>query len=243
MMFVMHNSDAYGVASTDREPMTPEALARRCGCGLDEFSTLLEELDRAGVPSRTNRGAIYSRRMVRDEESRAENRKRQAKFYKSNKTQEKPNAQPNGNLTRFSRASSSSSSKQIPPLPPDKPELSFDHDMVATAVMAETASGGMHLRVILAEIAVNAIAAGKTGEQVRDLIVDQWAAYRMAIPKLEWKYGSLEKFLAGGLWHDPKLWPWKDGHGPPKTTNRVDPLAEVKAQRAAAERERDRKPE
>jgi hypothetical protein len=123
------------------------------------------------------------------------------------------------------------------PVPEPVPEPVFDHDMVATAVMAETSSGGMRLRMRISEIAVNAIAAGRSGEYVRDMIVAQWGAYRAAMAKLEWTYGSLEKFLGGGLWQDPKLWPWKDGHGPPKAKPTIDPLAEMRAQRAAAERD------
>jgi hypothetical protein len=112
--------------------------------------------------------------------------------------------------------------------------------MVATAVMAETGTGGMKLRVLLADIAMNAIAAGENGEDVRDVIVQQWRLYFDSMPRLEWTFGSLEKFLASGLWRDATRWPWKEGTRPPKATKTHDPLAEINAQRAKAQEERDR---
>lgn len=71
MMLVMHFSKRYGYLELDGVPMSPESIAFRCGArSLDEYTTLLSELDRAGVPSKTNNGTIYSRRMVRDARKR-----------------------------------------------------------------------------------------------------------------------------------------------------------------------------
>jgi hypothetical protein len=66
MMLVMHDSDRYGYLSINGVPMPPDLVAARCGTILDQYTTLLAELDRAGVPSRNDKGIIFSRRMVRD---------------------------------------------------------------------------------------------------------------------------------------------------------------------------------
>lgn len=80
MMFLAHDSDRYGYLSHNGTPIPPEHIARRCGIPLDQYVTLLAELDAAGVPSRTPEKVIYSRRMVRDSKEREGNRKRQTRF-------------------------------------------------------------------------------------------------------------------------------------------------------------------
>jgi len=57
MMIVMHSSDPYGHLAQDGKPLLAETASRRCGASsVDEFLALLEELDRAGVPSRNRSG-------------------------------------------------------------------------------------------------------------------------------------------------------------------------------------------
>jgi 5-methylcytosine-specific restriction endonuclease McrA len=63
--------------------MQAESVARRVGCSLPEYESLLAELDQLAIPSRTPDGIIFSRRMVRDEKERAGNRERQARFRKN----------------------------------------------------------------------------------------------------------------------------------------------------------------
>jgi len=83
MMFIAHNSDRYGYLALDGKPLSPEAIARRCGCSLEQYLPLLAELDGASIPSRTKAGVIFSRRMVRDAETRAANRMYQSTHRKS----------------------------------------------------------------------------------------------------------------------------------------------------------------
>jgi hypothetical protein len=52
------------------EPMTAIHLGRMTGVEHGEVQSLLQELETAGVFSRTERGTIYSRRMLRDESKR-----------------------------------------------------------------------------------------------------------------------------------------------------------------------------
>lgn len=75
MMIVMHSSERYGYLQVNGCAMPPEHVARRCGCALAEYQTLLQELFDAGVPSVTDDGIIYSRRMVRDHAARLQAQK------------------------------------------------------------------------------------------------------------------------------------------------------------------------
>lgn len=71
MMILMHDSERYGHLCLNGSPIPPESLARRCGCdSLAQYESLLAELESVSVPSRTNSGVIYSRRMVRDDRKR-----------------------------------------------------------------------------------------------------------------------------------------------------------------------------
>jgi len=68
MMFVMHTSRRYGCLEVEGKPIPDEMISRRCGCvSVEDYRRLLAELFAAGVPSKTEDGVIYSRRMVRDQ--------------------------------------------------------------------------------------------------------------------------------------------------------------------------------
>lgn len=99
MMFLGHDSERYGYLSMNGSPMTHDHIARRCGASVDEYETILAELDRAGVPSRTPDGTIYSRRMVRDAENRSKDAKRQSRHR---------NGVRHADVTTMSQAPSSS---------------------------------------------------------------------------------------------------------------------------------------
>ncbi len=72
MILLMHDSDRYGYLSVNGSPIPPESIARRCGCTLEQYESLLAELETNGAPSRTPEGIIFSRRMVRDAQEREE---------------------------------------------------------------------------------------------------------------------------------------------------------------------------
>lgn len=115
LMNMMHAQERYGYLSHNGLPIPDEAISRYCGCNLQEYQTLLAELTRAGVPSRTSNGTIYSRRMVDDEKKRSDWRKRQQNHRDRVDVR-------HGDVTPMSRGSSSPSSspkpKQDPPYPP-----------------------------------------------------------------------------------------------------------------------------
>ena len=82
MLFIAHNSQRYGYLEMDGRPIPDEQLFRRCGCSsIEEYRNLFAELQAAGVPSRTEAGVIFSRRMARDQQERdaAAERKRQSR--------------------------------------------------------------------------------------------------------------------------------------------------------------------
>lgn len=70
MMCIAHECDPYGYLVVNGRPMTTAHIGRLVGIAERECSRLLTELFDAGVPSKTDEGVIFSRRMVRDEEIR-----------------------------------------------------------------------------------------------------------------------------------------------------------------------------
>jgi hypothetical protein len=133
MMFIGHDSERYGYLEMNGSPIPPGSIARRCGCTLAQYETLLSELERAGVPSRTPEGVLFSRRMVRDAEKRAQDANRQAKHRDKYENRRDASRFPqeiqrvtlesrssNARVTPVSRGSSVSSSNSNPktPLPP-----------------------------------------------------------------------------------------------------------------------------
>lgn len=67
MLAVMHRSENYGQLSVNSQSPTDTQLAVLVGAPSDEITNLISELETAGVFSRTRKGVIYSRRMIRDD--------------------------------------------------------------------------------------------------------------------------------------------------------------------------------
>lgn len=70
MMCIAHECSPYGVLSINGKAMTAPQIARLAGETEKVAAKLIAELEGAGVLSRTEQGAIYSRRMVKDEQVR-----------------------------------------------------------------------------------------------------------------------------------------------------------------------------
>lgn len=70
IMCIAHQSEQYGFLILNGVPMRTDQLARMVGESQRMVASLLEELEAAGVFSRDDRGAIFSRRMVKDERIR-----------------------------------------------------------------------------------------------------------------------------------------------------------------------------
>lgn len=70
LLCIAHECDPYGHLIVNGRPMTAAQIGRHTGLSRVETQRLIDELEQAGVLSRTADGAIYSRRMVRDEDIR-----------------------------------------------------------------------------------------------------------------------------------------------------------------------------
>jgi hypothetical protein len=70
MLCIAHECEPYGHLTVNGRPMTPAQIGRHTGLTERECSRLVAELEDSGVLSRTDEGAIFSRRMVRDEDIR-----------------------------------------------------------------------------------------------------------------------------------------------------------------------------
>lgn len=74
MLSIMHGCEPYGHLAIRGKPPSVKQLASLVGMSSDkEVSSLLEQLEEAGVFSRSDDGLIYSRRMVRDQRTRDKN--------------------------------------------------------------------------------------------------------------------------------------------------------------------------
>src|SRR5262245_2153543 len=70
LMAIMHDCQPYGHLARDGKAIPDAAVARQLGESLASYRRLLAALEHAGVPSRTEAGILFSRRMVRDERTR-----------------------------------------------------------------------------------------------------------------------------------------------------------------------------
>jgi len=70
IMCIAHECEPYGHLVVNGKPMNQAQIGRLVGVSQKEAAALLLELEDAGVLSSADNGAIFSRRMVRDEEIR-----------------------------------------------------------------------------------------------------------------------------------------------------------------------------
>lgn len=74
MLCIAAEADPTGYVTVNGRPLGVTDIARLAGVTETECESLLAELDRNGVFSRDRKGAIYSRRMVRDAKTAKKNR-------------------------------------------------------------------------------------------------------------------------------------------------------------------------
>ena len=102
MMCIAHECDPYGFLMVNGKPMTNAQVGRLVGISEKECGRLLDELFEAGVPSKADNGAIFSRRMVRDEEirnKRAEGGKAGSEHGKKGASHGSKGGRPSGKTT------------------------------------------------------------------------------------------------------------------------------------------------
>ena len=75
MLCIMHEASPYGHLVLGGRDVSNDELARMSGAGAEGVGDILSELESAGVFSRTRKGVIYSRRMVKDKARSEKGRK------------------------------------------------------------------------------------------------------------------------------------------------------------------------
>ena len=112
LMCIMHEASPYGVLAVNGRSLTDLQISRVVGEPIEVVQGLLDELEAAGVFSRDNGGAIFSRRMIRDEQIR--NARAAAGKLGGNPTllNQKDNHPPKQKPTPSSPSSSSTSEDQ-----------------------------------------------------------------------------------------------------------------------------------
>lgn len=84
MKFLAHDSDRYGYLSLNGAALPPEHIATRCGIPLEQYATLLAELDAFGVPSRTPEKVIFCAELVQLAKDRKASKERVKRHRKCN---------------------------------------------------------------------------------------------------------------------------------------------------------------
>jgi hypothetical protein len=67
LLCLMHDGEPYGHLAVNGKPLTDAQVAAMVGVSVARYRKLLQELEVSGVSSRGDDGALFSRRMVRDE--------------------------------------------------------------------------------------------------------------------------------------------------------------------------------
>lgn len=226
-------ADPFGIVD-----MTHEAIARRTNVPLEIVRSSIQKLSqpdpRSRSPKEDGRRLILldshrdwgwqivnyeDYRKLRDEE----NRREYMRQYMRNKR--KPDDKPVNSVKHpLAPVNSVSGLLAKEEVEEEGEGKSFTPEMVAGGVLDEI--GPLHPLGFAAVIDICRAMLAKdiAPEHIKSQLVGAWTTYKQAIPNLEWNYSSPQKFFEGGLWADPKLWPWKDGHQPKPTERRETAL-------------------
>lgn len=156
MLSIMHEAEPYGYLLVNGRPVTDAQLAVLAAAPSDQVPSLLDELETAGVFSRTRKGVIFSRRMVRDEKKSEEGRKSVEKRWKKAISSEveasenkeefpPPNREPNRNPITKKPEARSQIPEDIPPTsslrsdvapPPDQSGIGADEAQLSDLPLA-----------------------------------------------------------------------------------------------------------
>lgn len=120
MICLMFECEDRGVFQTGGEPWTDEDIAAAIGGDIAENLSCIAELLRKGVAHRNSSGAIFSRRLVREEQIRQERStagKQGGRPRKQNESKTKAKENQTAKQNRGSSSSSSISSSNNPPTP------------------------------------------------------------------------------------------------------------------------------
>jgi len=225
MNCLMHQGHPYGHLTFPAKdgakdvpcPILPEYLARMVGTTVEEVTSLLTELEDAGVFSRTPEGVIFCRRMPRDEILR------DLRANWGKKSLENPNVprpKPRKALEPIPKSLPSGISLTGSPSSSSSSSSSKDEDVTTASMAARILSeklGTPNLQFqkqLSRQLATVAHKFGETPLQAVDRMESQWLSYNVARPSLSYTVSSAQKFFESGIWQEESLWPWKDGRKP-----------------------------
>lgn len=97
---LMHEAKPYGHLVLNGQPVSDDMLSRWAGIPLDQIETLMSELEKAGVLSRTANGVVYSRRMTKDFQRAKIGSKSAKKRWSQATEKQQENLVPNGSPSR-----------------------------------------------------------------------------------------------------------------------------------------------
>jgi hypothetical protein len=117
---VMHEGAPVGHLTVNGKPMTPRQMAVNAGISEKKSEKLLQELEEAGVFSRSENGTIFCRRMVRDAQASDIGREHVEKRWR--KERGDPNRPPNRDAN--GGANTKSQSTELEKEPPRNPPAS-----------------------------------------------------------------------------------------------------------------------
>jgi hypothetical protein len=213
MMCIMHQGVPYGHLTINGAVIQPEALARMVGCTRREVASWLAELDGAKVFSRSDTGAMFSRRMVQDELTRAKRAAggnlggNPALLKVNHKDSSKVNQPPTIDLTPSSSSSSSTFSNTPYPLAGFSHAfgMAWDSWPPARRVKRETAQGAW--RDAVARLAFKFDGVHHRAE---DWLLERVSAYCKS-PRAAGEFCSgIANWLIEGRYDDPPE-AWADG--------------------------------
>lgn len=199
MLAVMFECADRGVFSTGGEPWSDQEIAAAIGGDIAENLSCLGELLRKGVARRNSFGAIFSARMVRDEQTRASTKLR----VQNLRVREKCNAPVTVAVTPVYE-DENENEVLIKNLEPKPEECLFDVQQATTHVFLEVGMAGNENRMVCND-AVNAfIHKNKSSPKIAaESLVSLWKQYEST--PMEFKRG-VAKFFKEGLWSKPSAW-------------------------------------
>ena len=221
MLWIMHEADERGVLILNGKPIELDTLAHMIGLDKKKLVASLAAIAEAGVSSqREDDGAIYSRRMVRDEATLQQKRecgklggnpallKHMDNQGDNRGDNQKPTPEDKQNLTH-------SYSSSITSVKTTSDEHVIFPAMVASAVLTELLLAGKDLHNVIEEVVkAESRLPGFLPGTTRDAMIAAYRDYDANASKLTQFAPRPAKFFGEGYWRDRSRWPWKDGLAP-----------------------------
>lgn len=186
-LLLMHDSSERGVLLINGRPPSVAALARILGLSAEELAESLKAIEAAGVSSLRQDGAIFSRRMVRDEDIRSKRVKAGLKGGNPNLLKQNPTKTSNGGkplsnqIPEDEDEDETEDQKELDPIitlpPPSGPVLLTRSQLNKL----ENEWGSEQVRYLVRELAAYAVQNPVKFKKYKDhlLVLRQWQKMRL----------------------------------------------------------------